>query len=78
MSKIQVQEMTPEDRYFVGTCSHVNESAEADASSSRRLVYTDAPHQKGMRALATVDDGQSVAFAYVVPIEVSPWGKIWR
>lgn len=76
MSKIQVREMTPEDRYFIGTCSHVNESAEADASSSRRLAYIDALHQKGMRALAAVDDGQTVAFAYVVPIEVSPWGPL--
>ncbi len=76
MPNIAIREMAPEDRYFIGTCSHINESAEADASSARRLAYMDALHSKGFRALAAYTGGEPVAFAYITPIEIAPWGPL--
>ena len=38
MPEIIIRDMLPEDEYFVGTCSHVNESAETDAAGMRRIA----------------------------------------
>jgi GNAT superfamily N-acetyltransferase len=75
---ITIREMTSDDEYFVGTCSHVNESAEHDACGRRRLDWLHATHDRGVRALVARVDGKHAGFAYVMPIEVSPWGPLGR
>jgi hypothetical protein len=41
--------MTAADEYFVGTCSHVNESAEMDACGRRRLAWLWRIPAQGLR-----------------------------
>jgi GNAT superfamily N-acetyltransferase len=78
MQPIMVRDMQPDDEYFVGTCSHVNESAEIDACGRRRLAWLRRTHEAGVRAKVARLDGEPVGFAYVMPIEVSPWGPLGR
>jgi len=76
MSSIQIRDMQPDDEYFVGTCSHVNESEEADAVCRRRLVWLKKMEPGGLRVKVAVEDNKALAFAYVMPIEISPWGPL--
>ncbi len=78
MMGIEVRDMQPDDEYFVGTCSHVNESEEADASSARRLAWLKERHGKGVRVKVGLVDGRHAGFAYLLPIELSPWGPAGR
>lgn len=78
MAEIAVREMVADDEYFVATCSHVHESQEHDACGRRRLAWLHAMHDRGVRALVARLDGQPAGFAYVMPIEVSPWGPLGR
>jgi GNAT superfamily N-acetyltransferase len=76
MAGLDIREMTPEDEYFVSTCSHVNESAEIDQCGQRRLEWMRAMREQGLRVKVSLLDGQPVGFVYVLPIEASPWGPI--
>jgi len=68
--------MEPSDEYFVGTCTHMNESEEIDSSVGRRLAWLRAMHEKGSRVkIATLDDGRA-GFLHVIPIEFCPWGPL--
>jgi GNAT superfamily N-acetyltransferase len=78
MAEITVHDMRVGDEYFVATCSHVHESQEHDACGRRRLAWLHAMHDRGLRALVAQLDGQPAGFAYVMPIEVSPWGPLGR
>jgi hypothetical protein len=49
MSNIEVHDMDENTQYFVSTCSHVNESKEADACGERRLAWFKKMHDKGFR-----------------------------
>jgi predicted N-acetyltransferase YhbS len=73
MSSIIIRDMALEDEYFVGTCSHVNESAEIDAASRRRLVWLRRMHMKGLRVKVALLDDKHVGFIYMMPIEINPW-----
>jgi len=76
MAQAQVCDMTPEDEYFVSTCSHTNESDEIDACGRSRAAWLREMHGQGLRTKVALLDGAPVGFAYVVPIETSPWGPI--
>ena len=78
MSAITIREMTGDDEYFVGTCSHVHESQEYDACAGRRVAWLRATYDRGVRALVALLDGEHAGFAYVMPIEVDPWGPLGR
>ncbi len=67
-----------EDKYYVATCTHVNESAEIDASAERRSAWFEDMYQQGLRVKVAALDGEHVGFIYVMPIEVCPWGPIGR
>jgi len=71
---IEVRGLTADDEYFVGTCSHRNESEEIDASSHRRVAWLKANHAEGVRAKVALRDGRHAGFLFCMPIEVSPWG----
>ena len=76
MATPDVREMTPEDEYFVSTCSHVNESEETDQCGHRRLAWLRSVGEKGLRVFVASVEGKLVGFVYVLPIEVSPWGPL--
>jgi predicted N-acetyltransferase YhbS len=78
MAALDVREMTPEDEYFVSTCSHVNESEETDQCGHRRLAWLRSMSEKGLRVFVASVEGKLVGFVYVLPIEVSPWGPLGK
>lgn len=78
MAEMLVRDMKPVDEYYVGTCTHVNESDEADACGRRRVAWLRTVYEDGARAKVALCDGQRVGFLYVMPIEVSPWGPLGR
>lgn len=66
--------MTPDDEYYVGTCTHENESYEIDASCRRRLAWLASKYNEGLRTKVALLEGTRVGFIYVIPIEICPWG----
>jgi len=64
--------------YFVSTCSHVRESAEADASGERRLAWLRPRLEQGLRVKVAYVGGEPVGQLYVMPIELCPWGPAGR
>jgi predicted N-acetyltransferase YhbS len=78
MSKVQICDMDTTTEYFVGTCSHVDESDEIDAASKRRIKWFRDMHKKGLRVKVALLDDSPVGFLYVMPIEICPWGPLGR
>ena len=78
MPSIIVRDVSEEDEYFVGTCTHVHESEEIDACAERRLAWLHRTYEAGARTKVALLDGKRVGFLYVMPIEVSPWGPVGR
>jgi GNAT superfamily N-acetyltransferase len=76
MPELEVRKASPDTMYFVGTCSHVSESKEIDAASQQRLAWMKAAEQLGLEIRVAFLDKDPVGFAYVMPIEISPWGPI--
>ena len=75
---IEIRDMETADEYFVGTCTHTNESAEIDACARRRLAWLRVMHEKGLRVKVAALDGERTGFLYAIPIEVCPWGPVGR
>ena len=73
-AEIEVRDLRADDEYFVGTCSHRNESDEIDASSNRRVAWLEEHHAQGVRAKVALRDGRHAGFLFCMPIEASPWG----
>ncbi len=78
MARVQIKKMDSSTEYFVGTCSHVGESAEIDACGHRRLDWLKAMRGKGLRVNVALVDGEPAGFIYSMPIEVCPWGPAGR
>jgi predicted N-acetyltransferase YhbS len=76
MPELEVRDVGPDTMYFVGTCSHVSESREIDAVSRQRLAWMKAAEQQGLVTRVALLEGKPVGFAYVMPIEICPWGPI--
>ncbi len=75
-SPIEIRDMDTTDEYFVGTCTHVDESEEIDACARRRLSWLHRMHEEGMRVKVATLDGVRTGFLYAIPIECSPWGPL--
>ena len=78
MPYLEIRNMSEEDEYFVGTCSHVGQSDEIDSSSRRRMKWIKDMQQYGLRVKVGLMGGEHVGFLYVMPIEICPWGPIGR
>lgn len=76
MADTVIRQMTSEDEYFVSTCGHVGESEEADACGARRLRWLREQEARGARSFAALVEGRHAGFAYLLPIEISPWGPL--
>jgi GNAT superfamily N-acetyltransferase len=75
---IEIHDMEASDEYFVGTCTHTNESEEIDSSAVRRLAWLKAMHKNGSRVKVATLDGEQAGFLHVIPIEFCPWGPLGR
>jgi len=71
-----IKDMGECDEYYVGTCSHVNESREIDICSEVRNEWFEEMYERGLRIKVAVLDGERVGFIYMLPIEISPWGPL--
>jgi GNAT superfamily N-acetyltransferase/thiol-disulfide isomerase/thioredoxin len=78
MPEVQIRDMDESTEYFVGTCTHVNESEEADACGRRRVAWFREMHEKGLRVKVALLDETPIGFLYAMPIEVCPWGPLGR
>jgi predicted N-acetyltransferase YhbS len=78
MPELEVRGVGPDTMYFVGTCSHVSESGEIDAVSRKRIAWMKAAEKLGLETRVALLDGKPVGFAYLMPIEICPWGPIGR
>lgn len=76
MPSIEIQDMTPDDEYFVSTCSHINESSEIDACGERRKAWLREMCDEGLMVKVALLDDKRVGMLYALPIEVSPWGPL--
>ncbi len=75
---ITVRNMQPDDEEYVGTCSHVGETAEWTASCRRHIPWLREQQRYGLRVKVALIDGKRVGFLYVMPIEIAPWGPEGR
>jgi GNAT superfamily N-acetyltransferase len=78
MIETKIHDMDEITEYFVGTCSHVNESPEIDACGQKRIAWLYKMYEKGLRVKVAILDDKPKGFLYVVPIEVSPWGPLGK
>lgn len=74
--KIEIRDMQSEDEAFVGSCTHVGETAEWTACCERRLPWLRAQYAHGLRAKVALVDGRHAGFLLVMPIEIAPWGPV--
>ena len=76
MSQVTIQNISPEDEYYVGCCTHINESHEIDKSSLRRVRWFHDMYKKGLNIKVAKVDNQPVGFIYAMPIEICPFELI--
>jgi GNAT superfamily N-acetyltransferase len=76
MFSLEVRDMTAKDEYFVGCCSHVEESKEIDMAARRRVGWIRRKFEEGLRVKVALLDGLHAGFLYLMPIEISPWGPL--
>jgi hypothetical protein len=71
---IIIRDMTKEDEYYVGTCTHVNENnIEYENSCPRRISWLKSMEQNDLKIKVALIDGIRAGFLYIMPIEISPW-----
>ncbi len=76
MTSLDVRDMTREDEYFVGTCTHENESEELDRAGQWRARWLQEREPAGLRVKVAWQDGARAGFLYLMPIEICPWGPL--
>jgi len=71
---IVIRDMTKDDEYYVGTCTHVNEkNIEREMSARRRIPWLRSMEQNGLIVKVALLDGIHAGFLYIMPIEINPW-----
>ncbi|MBN1786453.1 MAG: GNAT family N-acetyltransferase [Candidatus Methanofastidiosa archaeon] len=78
ISSIEIRDLEDKNEYFVGTCSHLNESEEIDHCSEIRLKWLKNRIEKGADVKVAHVAGVPRGFIYSLPIEISPWGPIGK
>ena len=72
--QITIRDMTKDDEYYVGTCTHVNENnIEYEKSAPRRISWLRSMEKYGLRVKVALLDNIHAGFLYLMPIEVNPW-----
>lgn len=72
MSGVVIRDMQSEDEYFVGTCTHTDESDELDRYAERRVSWLRDKYKDGLRVKVALVNGVRKGFLHVMPIEISP------
>jgi hypothetical protein len=67
-----VRDIAAEEEYFVGTCSHLREDPEYDASAVRRIRWFKNHYSSGLRIKIASLGTRPVGFLYLLPIEITP------
>ena len=75
-SSVEIRDMQVEDERFVGSCTHVCETEEWDASCQRRIPWLRDQCEKGLRIKVAIVEGGHAGFLYLMPIEMAPAGPI--
>jgi len=71
---IKIRDMLPEDEYYVGTCTHVEENdEEIEECAQERIAYFKKMKNSGLKIKVALFNGQHAGFIYIFPIENSPW-----
>ena len=71
---IIVRDMIKDDEYYVGTCTHVNESnIEREMSCTRRISWLRSMEEYGLRIKVALFKSVHAGFLYIMPIEINPW-----
>ncbi|MFX0041605.1 MAG: hypothetical protein ACFE8L_01720 [Candidatus Hodarchaeota archaeon] len=71
---IEIRNMTKDDEYYVGTCTHVNENnIEREMSARRRIPWLRSMEKHGLVVKVALLDGVHAGFLYIMPIEINPW-----
>ena len=71
---IIIRDMTKDDEYYVGTCTHVNENnIEREMSVQRRIPWLRSMEQYGLKVKVALLDDIHTGFLYIMPIEINPW-----
>jgi GNAT superfamily N-acetyltransferase len=76
MGSIEIRKMTHNDQYYVGTCTHLHETAEIDACATRRIRWISQMMPQGLQVTTAIVDGVPRGFLYRMPIEICSWGPI--
>ncbi|MFW9941435.1 MAG: hypothetical protein ACFFFT_10380 [Candidatus Thorarchaeota archaeon] len=72
---ILIRDMTKDDEYYVGTCTHVDENnIEYKESALRRISWLKSMEKHGLRTKVALLNNYHAGFIYVIPIEINPWG----
>jgi len=71
---IVIRDMTEEDEYYVGTCTHVNENnIECESSFPRRISWLRQMEKHGLKIKVALFDNVHAGFIYIMPIEINPF-----
>lgn len=71
--RIIIRDMTKDDEYYVGTCTHVNENnIEYEKSAPRRISWLRSMEKYGLRVKVALVDNIHAGFLYIMPIEINP------
>ena len=82
MALVNIRNMKDSDEYFVGTCTHVNDTPkclsryEIDYSAKRRIAWLQSLYNKNARTKVACVNDEPVGFIHLIPIEICPWGPI--
>lgn len=82
MALVNIRNMKDSDKYFVGTCTHVNDTpkclsrCEIDYSAKRRIAWLQSLYNKNVRTKVACINDEPVGFIHLIPIEICPWGPI--
>ncbi|MFW9878331.1 MAG: hypothetical protein ACFFG0_35055 [Candidatus Thorarchaeota archaeon] len=69
-----IRDMTKDDEYYVGTCTHVNQhNEECEMSALRRIAWLKRMEKQGLRTKVALLDNVHAGFIHVMPIEINPW-----
>ena len=79
---LTISDMKDGDKYFVGTCTHVNDTPEClsrceiNYSAKRRIAWLQSLYHKRVRTKVARINHNPVGFIHLIPIEICPWGPI--
>jgi len=71
---VSIRDMTEEDEYYVGTCTHINENnIEIESSSPRRISWLKQMEKNGLKTKVALLDNVHAGFIYIMPVEINPF-----